>query len=161
MSGYIYLIYTPEYIDADIPVYKLGRTMQEIFERFKAYPKGSKLLLHREVNDHIRIERELIVKFNELFTLVDGREWFLGDRYLMEDTINEHIRLTRTRSVEAPRVKTEKKEPPKSVTPRATEPPKTGYSWGKYDKRMEDTLDSLTARFGGISVNDDDYVRRD
>jgi len=163
MAGYIYLVHTPEYLSANIPIYKIGRTMQEDLRRFKDYPEGSKLLLHKEVNDHVRIEAELIAKFNELFTLVDGREWFLGDRCQMEDTIDEHIRLTRSR---LPTVKTdEKKVLPKPKTTVAdvppAEPPKAGHTWLKTDKRMEDTINNLESMFGGMTVSDDDYVRWD
>jgi hypothetical protein len=164
MAGYIYLVHTPEYSNANIPIYKLGRTMQEDLRRFKDYPEGSKLLLHKEVNDHVRIEAELIAKFNELFTLVDGREWFLGDRCQMEDTIDEHIRLTRSRlPTEVLPVKTNKKKVPKMAVadmPLA-EPPKAGYTWLKTDKRMEDTINNLENMFGGMAVNDDDYVHWD
>lgn len=160
MAGYIYLVHTPEYMDAGINIYKLGRTSQEDFGRLQDYPKGTKPLVHKAVNDQIRIEAELIAKFNDAFKLVAGREWFEGDRDDMIDMIDEHIRLVRSRSVLV-RLPEEKKKPvaKKPEPPRATQPPRAGHAWVKMDQRMEDTIDSIAERFGNVAIDDDDYVR--
>jgi hypothetical protein len=58
-NGYLYIIKIREFVKSGEDVYKVGRTF-DIFQRFNAYPKGSKLLCILPSNDVIRHERILL-----------------------------------------------------------------------------------------------------
>jgi len=44
-SQYVYLLQTREFINSNLPVYKIGKTKQTNNLRFNSYPKGSKLFV--------------------------------------------------------------------------------------------------------------------
>jgi hypothetical protein len=60
MSNYIYLLQEREFITTKQNIYKLGKTKQENLQRFKQYPKGSKLLLQQVCDGCDILETELI-----------------------------------------------------------------------------------------------------
>ena len=60
MSEYIYLLQEREFINAKQNIYKLGKTKQENLQRFKQYPKGSKLILQQICHDCDILETQLI-----------------------------------------------------------------------------------------------------
>lgn len=90
---YIYLIRVRESVRLNEPVYKIGRTKQEGFERFKGYPKGSELYHYTVCNDCIKIETTLLRSFREKYIpRTDlGAEYFEGDWVKMRDDIHQTI----------------------------------------------------------------------
>ena len=58
MTDYIYLLQEREFITTNQNVYKLGKTKQDNLQRFKQYPKGSKLLLQHICNNCDMLEKE-------------------------------------------------------------------------------------------------------
>lgn len=84
MVSYIYLIQEREHFNLGNQYFKVGRTTQEVglrISRFDHYKKESKLIfiINCERCDVVRIERNIINKFNEVFRLVEGKETFQGD----------------------------------------------------------------------------------
>lgn len=81
MSGYIYILIEREFIRTREPVYKIGKTTQDEFKRFKQYPKNSKLIQQIYCEDCHGLERELIelfrVKYKQRREF--GIEYFEGD----------------------------------------------------------------------------------
>ena len=92
VASYIYLIHDTKYIKQNI--YKIGRTTQNgdcrKIGRLQCYSKYSNIELLRQVDTElvIKCETEIITAFNNQFELIDGNEWFKGDKYLMIKTIN-------------------------------------------------------------------------
>jgi hypothetical protein len=86
---YVYLLREREFIKTGENVYKIGRT-QKGFERVKSYPNGSELVFYIKCDDCIVLEREVILRFTELFKLRNdiGREYFEGDWKEMVKIIN-------------------------------------------------------------------------
>jgi hypothetical protein len=94
MSNYIYLIQEREFITTNQNIYKLGKTKQENLERFKRYPKGSKLLLHQVCDDCDVLEIELIRDFKNKYKHRRdiGYEYFEGDyKDMIKDIHNKII----------------------------------------------------------------------
>jgi hypothetical protein len=94
MSNYIYLLQEREFITTNQKIYKLGKTKQENLQRFKQYPKGSKLLLQQVCDDCDVLEAELIRDFKNKYTHRRdiGNEYFEGD---YNDMIKDiHIKIT-------------------------------------------------------------------
>jgi T5orf172 domain len=88
MNSYIYLIQDGKYKDTN--TYKVGRTTQKgddtrALRRLKQYSKHSIVKHTIEVsNEHvIAIEKEIIEEFQKQFILVEGKEWFSGDKMEM------------------------------------------------------------------------------
>ena len=81
MTDYIYLLQEREFINTNQNVYKLGRTRQNNLQRFKQYPKGSKLLLQQICNDCYTLEKKLISDFKNKYKYRKelGNEYFEGD----------------------------------------------------------------------------------
>ena len=78
---YIYLLQTREFIQLKEPVYKIGRTTQLNYERFKQYPKGSILYQQQYCFNCIETEGILIKIFKETFKHRKdiGNEYFEGN----------------------------------------------------------------------------------
>lgn len=93
MSEYIYLLQEREFINTKQNIYKLGKTKQENLQRFKQYPKGSKLLLQQVCNDCDMLEHKLIRDFkNKYIHRKDiGNEYFEGDHIEMSKDIHNKI----------------------------------------------------------------------
>lgn len=87
--GFIYLIHLREFINQNLPVYKIGRTYQLNGKRFNSYPKDSIVLLHLKCNDSIRQEKALINIFKDQFIHRKdiGNEYFEGNPAFMIDLI--------------------------------------------------------------------------
>ena len=80
-TQYVYLLQTREFVNANQPVYKIGRSEQNNLLRFAQYPAGSVLLFQSSCYDCFILEKEIIELFTQKYkhekTL--GREWFQGD----------------------------------------------------------------------------------
>jgi hypothetical protein len=92
-NSYIYLIQEREFINSGENVFKIGRTRQENFERFKNYPKGSKILLHTICNDCDNAERKIKSYFKKIFISRKdyGSEYFEGSYLRMIFEMNKVI----------------------------------------------------------------------
>lgn len=90
---YIYLIQERTAVAINKPIYKIGRTSQLNFERFKSYGKGYKILLHVVCDNCIDIELKLINLFKSKYihSTDYGNEYFEGDYKLMIKDILEYI----------------------------------------------------------------------
>jgi hypothetical protein len=93
MSNYIYLLQEREFITTNQNIYKLGKTKQENLQRFKQYPKGSKLLLQQVCDGCDILEPELIRDFKNKYTHRKdiGNEYFEGDYNNMIKDIHNKI----------------------------------------------------------------------
>ena len=82
---YIYLIQERTAVALDKSIYKIGRTWQLNFERFKSYCKGYKILLHVVCDNCIDTELKLINLFKSKYihSTDYGNEYFEGDYKLM------------------------------------------------------------------------------
>ena len=92
MSEYIYLLQEREFITTKQNIYKLGKTKQENLQRFKQYPKGSKLILQQVCYDCDMLETQLIREFkNKYIHRRDiGNEYFEGDyNKMVKDIYNK------------------------------------------------------------------------
>jgi hypothetical protein len=92
MSEYIYLLQEREFITTKQNIYKLGKTKQENLQRFKQYPKGSKLILQQVCYDCDMLETQLIREFkNKYIHRRDiGNEYFEGDyNEMVKDIYNK------------------------------------------------------------------------
>jgi len=79
-SGYVYVILLRECISQELHIFKIGRTT-DIFTRYKAYPKGSKLLLLHYVDNCVQAEKDIIqsLKSSTLTQKTEyGSEYFEG-----------------------------------------------------------------------------------
>ena len=92
--NYIYLLIEREFIKTKENIYKLGRTQRKNLDRFKDYPKYSKLIIQIECDDCIEKENILIWKFQNQFKQRKdiGTEYFEGDKNEMIDLIIKEIR---------------------------------------------------------------------
>lgn len=90
---YIYLLQERTAVAINKPIYKIGRTSQLNFERFKAYGKGYKILLHVVCDDCINLELRLINLFKSKYiqSTQYGNEYFEGDHKSMIKDILYHI----------------------------------------------------------------------
>jgi len=91
MEG-VYLVHTREFITADIPIYKIGRSYN-IENRTKQYPRGSNVLFMIMCKNSIECENYLIQLFKTKFIQKTyyGREYFEGDKILMIREIFKYI----------------------------------------------------------------------
>ena len=90
---YIYLIQERTAVAINKPIYKIGRTSQLNFERFKSYGKGYKILLHVVCDNCIDIELKLINLFKSKYihSTDYGNEYFEGDYKSMIKDILEYV----------------------------------------------------------------------
>jgi hypothetical protein len=89
MAGYIYLLRTREFINANNNIFKIGRTEQCDGKRFAGYPKGSEIEFIIHINNNVEVEKTLIDIFKKEFIqkIEFGSEYFEGDRYKMIEHI--------------------------------------------------------------------------
>jgi len=82
---YIYLIQERTAVVSNQSIYKIGRTTQLNFERFKGYGKGYKILLHVVCDNCIELELKLIYLFKNKYrqAIEYGNEYFEGKYKLM------------------------------------------------------------------------------
>jgi hypothetical protein len=93
--NYIYLIREREFIvHGNTPIYKIGKTTQNINKRLSCYPKNSELLLAIQVNDAHMAEKELLKEFQQRFIHRKdiGNEYFEGNENEMMKLIFTHKR---------------------------------------------------------------------
>ena len=83
--GAIYL--AQELEDVNQEIYKIGRTAQAGFKRFKQYPRGTDVILYLRSQDCVRDEGILIELFKENYKLARGREYFRGSMTEMKKDI--------------------------------------------------------------------------
>ena len=88
-----YLLQEREFIKEGTPVFKIGRSTQENGKRLKQYPKGSRVVLNIDVDDCIKVEREIIKVFDEKFKKRKdiGNEYYEGD---VNQMIKEFVKIT-------------------------------------------------------------------
>jgi len=84
-NGAIYL--AQELEDVNQEIYKIGRTAQAGFKRFKQYPRGTDVILYLRSQDCVRDEGILIELFKENYKLARGREYFRGSMTEMKKDI--------------------------------------------------------------------------
>lgn len=77
---YVYLIRERTATLTNLPIYKIGKTTQSNFDRFKGYGKGYEILMHLRCNDCHSIERSIIdyFKTNYRHATEFGSEYFEG-----------------------------------------------------------------------------------
>lgn len=93
LREYIYLLQEREFINSNEKVYKVGKTRQLNFERFKQYPKGSVVLLYSECCDCDRSEKLILSMLRKNFIKRTdyGSEYFQGDCKEMKFEINQIV----------------------------------------------------------------------
>ena len=79
--GYIYLLREREFIKTNEPIFKVGKTTQELQERISKYPKHSELLFAVKVKDCHNSEKTILKKMRKVFVSRRdiGNEYFEGD----------------------------------------------------------------------------------
>mgnify|MGYP003347242603 CR=1 FL=1 len=79
--NYIYILKEREFVKTNEQIYKIGKTHQKPFLRFKKYPKGSKLEMFISVDDADAKEKLALNVFTENFVKRKeiGQEYFSGD----------------------------------------------------------------------------------
>jgi hypothetical protein len=82
---YVYLIQEREFVQSGKPVFKIGKTKQPNFSRFKQYPKGSVMIHHSTCFNCDECENEIIKLFKTKFQQRTdiGTEYFEGDYKVM------------------------------------------------------------------------------
>ena len=95
-TEYIYLLQTRESLRYKETIYKVGRTCKEGLQRFKFYPKGSKLLLHIFCFDSVTVEKNILSQFNGKFKNAStyGKEYFDGDLTEMVSIVLKEVSST-------------------------------------------------------------------
>lgn len=86
---YIYMLIEREFINSNQFVYKIGKTTQRNYARFKDYPKGSEVLLYLKCNDCHSAERAIIQLFKSKYEPMTeyGYEYFRGSPNTMINDI--------------------------------------------------------------------------
>jgi hypothetical protein len=87
--NYIYLLKEREFLKTNENIYKIGKTTQKNYDRFKQYPNGS-ILLYQTICDNCHtLERELLSIFKNKFVHRKdiGNEYFEGSYSDMIDII--------------------------------------------------------------------------
>jgi hypothetical protein len=84
-SQYVYLLQTREFINSNLPVYKIGKTKQTNNLRFNSYPKGSKLFVQLCCKDCDECERLIINLFDKKYKKRSdfGNEYYEGEKIKM------------------------------------------------------------------------------
>lgn len=94
MNGWIYLFYLREFLQQNLPIYKIGQTT-DITARIKQYPKGT-IIVYACYNDDVvttenKIIKNFCVNFEQCIGL--GREYFRGDLREMVSMIHTLTQL--------------------------------------------------------------------
>ena len=90
---YIYLLQEREFIKTKESIYKIGKTKQINFERFKQYPKGSVILLQSSCSNCDICESQILSILKKKFIKRSdiGTEYFEGNFVKMKNEINKII----------------------------------------------------------------------
>ena len=83
MAQYVYLFHTKEFFNSHQPIYKIGKTKQPNFNRFKNYPRGSVMLFQSSCHDCDKLEKQIIILFTSRYVRRLGLEYFEGDQSSM------------------------------------------------------------------------------
>ncbi len=88
-----YLLREREFIKTDENIFKIGGTQQEMKARFNQYPKGSELIIYKDVTDCFKCESEIMKVFDLKFKNRRdiGREYYEGNR---DEMIKEFVIIT-------------------------------------------------------------------
>lgn len=86
MDESAYIMHTRDFLRHDENVYKIGRSAQEGTKRANSYPKGSRLMIQKYVNNSRLVEAEIIKVFKVKFKHRPefGNEYFEGHYPTME-----------------------------------------------------------------------------
>jgi hypothetical protein len=97
MAEYIYCLIEREFRKTGENIFKIGRTYQENFGRFKQYPKGSLLINQCLCVNSKEAEKALIKSCKEKFKLRKeyGNEYFEGVVYDIIDIMNNTLKSYR------------------------------------------------------------------
>ena len=94
--GYIYLIKLAKFVQEDKNIYKIGRTGQaNMNNRLRNYDRDYKLFYSIYVEDPVKVEKEILKKFNNEFKRYNegdykfAKEYFEGDKDIMIKIIND------------------------------------------------------------------------
>lgn len=74
---YVYLIQPADLLNTN--QFKVGMSSLDNLSRARSYKNGSRYLFICECSDALEVERKIIKKFNQNYTLVRGREYFEVD----------------------------------------------------------------------------------
>ena len=98
-ESFVYVLIEREFITTQQNVYKIGKT-KDIIQRFKNYPKGSKLLCMSICQDHHKSETNLknVFKLKFIHRQDIGQEYFEGELYDVIDTFHKHYEIRDCRS---------------------------------------------------------------
>ena len=92
---YVYLIQTEEFVKSGEPVYKIGKTTQLNYARFRQYDTGSIQLYQSICKNCDDIEKKIIKLFNSKYERHCGKEYFRGNYDDMLDDISELVQNER------------------------------------------------------------------
>jgi hypothetical protein len=92
---YVYLIQTEEFVISGEPVYKIGKTKQLNYTRFKQYDRGSIQLYQSICKNCDDMEKKIIALFNSKYERHRGKEYFKGNPDDMLDDISELVKNER------------------------------------------------------------------
>ncbi len=87
--GIVYLVQPSTLLQTDR--YKVGRSSKNDLSRLKSYLKGTRYLCIHECVDDVLFERQLLERFNSMFELIAGNEYFRGDELQMIDQFNDVV----------------------------------------------------------------------
>ena len=89
----IYLLIEREFLQSNLPIYKIGRSSQENDKRIKQYPKGSRLICLINVEDSKIMEKEIISLFKHKYVQRRdiGSEYFEGNVVMMRKDIFDMV----------------------------------------------------------------------
>ena len=91
MPDYIYLIEEPYLVNA-VGMKKIGKTKQKDMGRVKrGYEIGSRIIRFMQCIDCDNMETNILLEFNAEFTLVKGKEYFVGDEDKMIKIITSMV----------------------------------------------------------------------
>ena len=92
---YVYLIQTEKFVKSGEPVYKIGKTKQLNYTRFKQYDAGSIQLYQSVCKNCDDMEKKIIELFNSKYERHSGKEYFKGNYDHMLQDISELVETER------------------------------------------------------------------
>jgi hypothetical protein len=92
---YVYLIQTEKFVKSGEPVYKIGKTKQLNYTRFRKYDKGSIQLYQSVCKNCDDMEKKIIELFNSKYERHSGKEYFKGNYDHMLQDISELVETER------------------------------------------------------------------
>ena len=83
-KGIIYLIQPAELLGTNR--FKIGCSTKSDLSRCNSYKRGSRYICILECDEPLKLEKQLKDKFNSIFTLIAGKEYFEGDEKIILNT---------------------------------------------------------------------------